>query len=58
MSITGLPGSVVRDAVRQARGDIRDIRGAHMPVMGMSNADLLATMEILGWHVAEKWEAP
>lgn len=58
MAVTGLPGSEVRDAVRQARGDIRDASGAHMPVMGMSNTDLLATMTLLGWTAAEKWEAP
>lgn len=58
MAITGLPGSEVRDAVRQARGDIRDASGAHMPVMGMSNTDLLATMTVLGWNVAEEWTAP
>lgn len=58
MTVTGRLGSEVRDAVRQARGDIRDAAGAHMPVMGMSNKDLLAAMEILGWAVAEQWEAP
>lgn len=58
MAVTGCLGSDVRDAVRQARGDIRDATGAHMPVMGMSNTDLLGAMAILGWAVAEQWEAP
>lgn len=58
MAVTGCLGSDVRDAVRQARGDIRDVNGAHMPVMGMSNKDLLATMTVLGWRVVEEWEAP
>lgn len=56
MSITGCAGSDVRDAVRQARGDIRDVNGAHMPVTGMSNSDLIATMAILGWSVSEQWK--
>jgi len=58
MSVTGVVGSDVRDAVRQARGDIRDANGAHMPVMGVSNADLVATMILLGWEVAEEWTSP
>lgn len=58
MAVTGLPGSDVRDAVRQARGDIRDASGAHMPVMGMTNEDLLGAMKVLGWHVVEDWKAP
>lgn len=58
MAVTGCLGSDVRDAVRQVRGDIRDAKGAHMPVMGMSNADLIATMAILGWSIKEQWESP
>lgn len=58
MAVTGLPGSDVRDAVRQVRGDIRDAGGAHMPVMGMSNTDLLATMAMLGWSVVQQWASP
>lgn len=58
MAITGLPGSDVRDAIRQARGNIMSAAGSHMPVAGLSNADLLATMAVLGWQVVEQWTAP
>ena len=47
MAVTGEPGSVVRDAIRQSRGDIRSRSGAHMPVMGVNNDDLLAAMRLL-----------
>src|SRR3984885_12741223 len=57
-AVTGYAGSDVRDAVRQVRGDIRDTSGAHMPVMGMSNADLLATRSRLRWSVEENWTSP
>jgi hypothetical protein len=55
MAVTGEAGSDVRDAVRQARGDIRSDSGAHMPVMGMSNDDLLAAMYLLGWRVFQSY---
>jgi hypothetical protein len=58
MSVTGLRGSIVRDAVRQLRGDIRSAAGSHMPVTGMSNKDLLGAMSLLGWHVVEEWSEP
>lgn len=58
MAVTGLRGSEVRDAIRQFRGDIRSAAGTHMPVMGMSNTDLIGAMDLLGWHVVEQWEAP
>ena len=53
MAVTGEPGSVVRDAIRQSRGDIRSRSGAHMPVMGVNNDDLLAAMRLLGWTVVQ-----
>lgn len=58
MAVTGLPGSDVRDAIRQARGNIMSRGGTHMPVAGLSNKDLLAAMAILGYGVVEKWESP
>lgn len=58
MAVTGLRGSVVRDAIRQARGAIRNASGSHKSVTGLSNADMLATMVLLGWHPVEQWDAP
>lgn len=57
-AVTGISGSEVRDAIRQARGDIRNSGGSHMPVAGLSNQDLLAAMAVLGWNVAEDWHEP
>jgi hypothetical protein len=57
MAVTGVAGSDIVDAVRQVRGDILSASGARMPVSGMSNKDLIATMALLGWGVVEAWEA-
>lgn len=57
-AVTGLQGNDIRDAIRQARGDIRNAAGGHMPVAGMSRKDLLATMDVLGWDVVEEWHEP
>jgi hypothetical protein len=57
-AVTGIHISDIRDAIHQARGDIRATSGAHMPIAGMNNKDLLATMAVLGWHVSESWSAP
>lgn len=58
MCVTGLPGSVIVDAVRQVRGNILSASGARMPVSGVSNKDLLATMDLLGWAVEERYDEP
>lgn len=58
MAITGIPGTVVREAVREARGNPTKTNGAKRPVMGVSNEDLLNAIEVLGWRVVDSWEAP
>jgi hypothetical protein len=57
-AVTGEPISVVRDAVRHASGRIKTADGKAHPVMGLYNKDLLAAMELLGWHVTEEWSKP
>lgn len=58
MAVTGERGSVVRNAIRAARGYPTDKNGAHMPVQGLSNSDLLGAMTCLGWRVVEQWDTP
>lgn len=57
MAVTGAPGSAVKDAIRQARGNIQSAAGTHMPVAGVSNADLIGAMAHLGWAPVEEWKS-
>jgi hypothetical protein len=55
-AITGQPISVIREVIRTQIGT--KANGHAMPVMGVSNKDLLATMATLGWRViAESGDA-
>src|SRR5580658_4888108 len=53
-AVTGAPMDDIRDAIRQARGpEARRSDGGHMPIIGVSNKELLEAMELLGWGVVE-----
>lgn len=55
-AITGLPISLIRDAVREVSGLIETASGAAHPIMGMRNAWLTDAMALLGWRVIESEE--
>jgi hypothetical protein len=55
-AVTGLPISQIRDAIRSAGGKKLTADGRAHPIMGVSNADLLAAMEALGWRVVDKMQ--
>jgi hypothetical protein len=58
MAITSLPGSDIRAAINQARDFKTDAAGNQFRVTGVSNADLVAAMAVLGWNVVEEWSGP
>lgn len=53
-AVTGLPVSDIRDAIRQASGNIQTSDGRAFPIMGVQTKDLIAAMSLLGWEVVEK----
>ena len=57
-AVTGLPISEIRDAIRQATGNITTTNGAAWPIMGVSDDHLIKAMVLLGWRVAESWSEP
>ena len=52
-AVTGEPVSVIRNIVRDIRGCTKS-NGALLPIMGLSNEELLMTMARLGWFVTDK----
>jgi hypothetical protein len=52
-AVTGEPISMIRDAIRKARGKAKKSNGAAMPIMGVSEKDLIEAMSILGWKAVE-----
>lgn len=52
-AVTGLPISLIRDAVREVSGLMETANGAAHPVMGMRNEWLIDAMALLGWRVVD-----
>jgi hypothetical protein len=51
-AVTGLPISEIREMIRDVWGKTKS-NGHAMPVMGLDNASLLASMRRFGWEVAD-----
>jgi len=57
-AVTGLPISLVHDAVREVSGRMETAAGAKHPVMGMRNVWLIDAMALLGWRIVEEGRPP
>ena len=50
-AVTGLPISVIRDAIRKVSGREVTSNGRKHPIMGLCHKDLVVAMDSLGWNV-------
>lgn len=58
-AVTGVSLRDVRETIYQARGShFLKSNGDRMPIIGMANTDLIATMALLGWHAVEEMFNP
>ena len=57
-AVTGESISTIRDAVRQASGQIQRADGSAWPVTGVATEDMVSAMRLLGWQVAEQCHEP